>query len=147
MIQEAELRRQIATQNGSSLIASTKNQHNLHQLKGNQLLNKPTSQTNIYKDDQPVYENTIVYNSHKKQQQLYQQLTNNYLGNQVKPPFPNPNQLISNQHLNNSSTSVNSTQPNYLQTQQQQQKQILSVSGKKKCSNCGDVLGKALEFY
>lgn len=136
LIQEAELRRQMATQNGSSLIASTKNQQNLQQqLKNNQLNKQPVS--NIYKDDQPVYENTIIYNSHKKQQQLHQQLSNNYLNNQqqIKPPYPNPNQLMN-------SSPTNQPQQNYLQIQQQkQQKQILSVSGKKKCSNCLDELG------
>lgn len=139
LIQEAELRRQIDSRNGSSLIASTKN------------LQQPNLlQTNVYKDDQPVYENTIML---KKQQQMQQLSSNNipYLGNNQqpqinKPPYPNPailNNLGNNQTSTSLQSTVNQSQQNYLNTQQQkQQKQILSVSGKKKCSNCGDELGR-----
>ena len=155
LIQEAELRRQIATRNGSSLIASTKDQSSLSHKAGN-----------LYKDDQPVYENTIVYNSHKKQQMSGNSMP--YLANSQqinKPPFPNPSMIgsqsmiggqqpamINSQSSLGQSSMPTSQQSNYLPTaqqqqqqqQQKQQKQILSVSGKKKCSSCGDELGRSL---
>ena len=130
LIQEAELRRQMTTRNGTSLIASTKN----HQ---QQSLHHQTNNNNIYKDDQPVYENTIIYNSHKKQQQLHQMSTNpSYLN---KPPFPNPTNLISN-NAQLPLTSSNRQQQNFMQQQQKEQK-IMSVPGNKKCSECGERLG------
>jgi len=154
LIQEAEYRRQMASRNCGGLMASTKNQQLLQQSKSNSQLTN--NKINMYKDDQPVYENTIIYNSHKKQQQLHHQMSMNnnmpYLANQQinKPPFPNPTMIGNNsqptptiQHNNsptNQPQNYLSTQP---QTQQQkQQKQILSVSGKKRCSNCGDELGR-----
>ena len=198
LIQEAEYRRQMASRGGSSLIASTKNQPQVSQQppppnnNGNQMIGK-TSSTNVYKDDQPVYENTIIYNSHKKQLQQQQLSTNMpYLGNQQqqqqinKPPYPNPTMISGNQSMISSNPTMMSSNPtmmssnptmmssnqstslihhnspingasnqpqNYLsqqqqqqQQQQKQQKQILSVSGKKKCSNCGDELGKLIEL-
>lgn len=163
VVQEAEYRRQreTATQNGSSLIPSTKGQPNRN------LINKIS---NPYKDDQPLYENTFIYNSHKKQQ-MANSMPYLAANSQInKPPFPNPSMIgvqqpatisqsslsqssmvqssMSQNSIQNSSMS-SSQQSNYMPAsqQQKQQKQILSVSGKKRCSSCGDELGMKIVIY
>lgn len=140
----------------------SKHQHSMHSTNGslvqlnnnhNMVPNNNHAAGTVYRDDQPVYENAIIYNAHKSQMmhQQSQSLAQQHLSqlpassqlppqNSVlqpptfsKPPYPNP--PVSSHQL---STQYSQTQP---KAPAKQQKQILSVSGKKKCSNCGDELG------